>query len=187
MIKTVDVGLMANHLSAHKAVISRLELYVNNVQSTQISTILQKQIAIMKNHVQVMNQLLDPKQVTVTLPPIPNGGGQMQKALANTTIEMSDKDIAVDAHFTASSMAKENFNSSENMKNPQVKKMHSGMALQQSTIAEMYEQLMSQMGWMNQPNASIQDQTATITPLNMIPNQAMQNGNQTINQQNPMN
>lgn len=50
------------------------------------------------------------------------------------------------------------------------------MALQQSTIAGMYEQLMNQMGWMNQPNASISEQTAAVAPLNAIPNPAMMNG-----------
>src|SRR5699024_11867871 len=75
--------------------------------------------------------------------------------------EMGEKDIAVDAHFTASAMAKDNFNSSENMKNKQVKKLHSSMALQQATIAEAYEDLMNKMGWMNQPDASITDRKST--------------------------
>lgn len=69
---------MANHLPAHKAIIKRLDMYVNHVQNQQISTILEKQIMIMKNHVQVMNQLLDPKQNIINLPPIPNGAGMVQ-------------------------------------------------------------------------------------------------------------
>ncbi|MET3506425.1 hypothetical protein [Halalkalibacter oceani] len=52
---------------------------------------------------------------------------------------MSEKDVSIDAHFTASAMANENFNSSENMKSKQVKKLHLAMALQQATISEMYE------------------------------------------------
>src|SRR5690625_4551176 len=88
---------------------------------------------------------------------------------------MSEKEISIDAHFTASAMAKENFNSSENMKNKQVKKLHSARALQQATIAEMYEDLMSQMGWMNQPNASGTEQTSVITQLNTIPHPEIPN------------
>lgn len=186
MLKTVDVGLMANHLSAHKAVIRRLETYLHSVQNQQIATILEKQVNTMKNHVKVMNQLLDPNQNTVTLPPIPNGTGMVHTQTFK--LEMSDHDIATDAHFTASSMAKENFNSAENMKNKQVKKIHSEMALQQSTIAGMYENLMSQMGWMNQPNASISEQTSVITPINQIPpNQEFINKGNQMGNQNQLN
>lgn len=169
MIKTVDVGLMANHLSAHQPVIKRLELYAAHVQNQSILTILEKQIQIMKNHVNVMNQLLDPKQSEVTLPPIPINPG-MTSRQADTEFQMNDQDIAKDARFTASSMAKENFNSAENMKDKQVKKLHSEMALQQSAIAELYETLMTQMGWINQPNASVQEQTSVMAPLSTMPN-----------------
>ena len=36
MLKTIDVGLMANHLSAHKGVISRLELYTKHAKEQQL-------------------------------------------------------------------------------------------------------------------------------------------------------
>lgn len=98
----------------------------------------------------------------------------------DTTFEMSEQDITIDAHFTTSSMAKENFNSSENMKDKQVKHIHSGMALQQSTIAGLYEDLMAQMGWTNQPNASVSEQTSEITPLDTIPNSGMTTNQQPI-------
>lgn len=55
MLKTIDVGLMANHLSAHKGVISRLELYTKHAKEQQLVVILQKQIGIMKNHVEEPN------------------------------------------------------------------------------------------------------------------------------------
>ncbi|WP_188453342.1 hypothetical protein [Virgibacillus oceani] len=185
IVKTVDVGLMANHLSAHKAIIKRLEIYVEHAQNQQITTILEKQILMMKNHVQAMNQLLNPKQNNASLPPIPNGVGMSHNKVPNN-LGVSDQDIAVDAHFTASAMAKENFNSSENMRNQQVKKLHSEMALQQSTIAGMYEHLMDQMGWMNQPNASVSEQTAAITPLNAMQNKMM-NENQPMSNSNHIN
>lgn len=186
MLKTVDVGLMANHLSAHQAIIKRLDIYLHHVQNQQIATILQKQIMTMKNHVHVMNQLLDPKQNVASLPPIPNGAGKVQDQV-NANLDISDKDIAGDAHFTASAMAKENFNSSENMKNQEVKKIHSEMALQQSTIAGMYEHVMNQQGWMSQPNASVSEQTAAVTPLNAMPNTAMMNGQQQMDNPNRIN
>lgn len=184
MLKNVDVGLMVNHLSAHNAIIKRLDMYLNHVQNQQIATIIQKQIMIMNNHVQVMKQLLDPKQSIVNLAPIPNNVGMVQNQSNN--LEISDQDIAVDAHFTASAMAKENFNSAENMKNHQVKKTHTEMALQQSTIAGMYEQLMNQLGWMSQPNVSTSEQIAALTPFNVISNPKM-NGEQQINNPNQIN
>src|SRR5690625_5194941 len=125
----------------------------------------------------VRKKKLDPKQSTVNLPPIPSNSGTFSNQIASN-YEMSEKDILIDAHFTASAMAKENFNSSENMKNKQVKKLHSAMALQQATIAEMYEDLMSQMGWINQPNASVTEQTSIIMHLNTIPHSEITNNQQ---------
>src|SRR5690625_992798 len=92
MIKTVDVGLMANHLSAHKSIIKRLELYTTYIQNTQILSIINQQIMMMKNHVQVMNQLLDPKQSTVNLPPIPSNSGTFSNQIASN-YEISEKEI----------------------------------------------------------------------------------------------
>src|SRR5699024_12441788 len=105
------------------------------------------QITLIKEHKQVMIELIDQKQTTMNLTPI---SSKLNTAVTNQiapSYEMGEKDIAVDAHFTASAMAKDNFNSSENMKNKQVKKLHSSMALQQATIAEAYEDLMNKMGW----------------------------------------
>src|SRR5699024_6890222 len=112
-----------------------------------------------------MNELLDPKQSTVNLPPI---SSNLNTAVTNQiapSYEMGEKDIAVDAHFTASAMAKDNFNSSENMKNKQVKKLHSSMALQQATIAEAYEDLMNKMGWMQQLDGSTTDRNSVMTSM----------------------
>ncbi|UOQ94023.1 hypothetical protein MUO14_03370 [Halobacillus shinanisalinarum] len=49
MLNTVDVGLMANHLDAHKSIIKRLELYLNNAKNQQLIHTLEQQIGIMKN------------------------------------------------------------------------------------------------------------------------------------------
>lgn len=167
LVKTVDAGLMANHLPAHHAIINQLKLYNEYAQDQGVLQILNKQIQVMKNHVNTMNSLLNPNQMNVVLPPIP------EHPVNNTTTQahsedlgLTDQDIAVDAHFTASSMAKENFNSSENMKDKRVKKIHSEMALQQSAISEMYEVLMTKMGWMNPPAATASEQTAASMHLN---------------------
>src|SRR5699024_4776546 len=125
----LDVGLMANHLLAHKSISKQLELYTTLIQNSNILSILNEQITVMNNHIQVMNELLDLKQSTVNLPPISSNLNTDVTNHIAPSYEMGEKDIAVDAHFTASAMAKDNFNSSENMKNKQVKKLHSSMAL----------------------------------------------------------
>lgn len=185
MIKQVDVGLMANHLAAHNPVIKRLEMYSTQTNNESILTILNKQIGIMRNHVQVMNLLLDPNQKVVNLPPIPDETTNDNQTSPIPNFQMGDKDLVMDAHFTSSAMAKENFNSSENMKNPQVKEMHREMAMQQSTITAWYEQIMEQMGWTNQPTASTKDQSETITPLESTMPAPMMQDDQNINNNNP--
>lgn len=173
MLKTVDVGLMANHLPAHKGVISRLELYMRITKDQQLASVLSKQIGTMKNHVQVMNQLLSPNGNTnVILPPIPQNTPVYSNQGNFLEVEIEDKDIALDAHFTATAMANENFTSANNMKNPNVKQIHLGMGMQQSDIAEQHELLVKQRGWLTHPDATASEQSQAMSPLGM-------------NQQNP--
>ena len=167
MLKTIDVGLMVNHLSAHEGVIKRLDLYVKITKNQQLLNILGQQIGTMKNHVQVMNMLLDPNHSKqVTLPPIPQNGFQINTQQSIMEIGLEDKYMALDAHFTATAMANDNFISSTNMKDPHVKHIHVEMAMQQSQIAKQHEMLGEQMGWMTHPNATTNEQQQAINPLN---------------------
>ena len=182
MQKLIDVGLMANHLPVHQAVIKRLELYLKVVENQQIAEVIQKQVKVMNNHVQTMNQLLSPNQNQVMLPPIPSTSIQRQSNGAQTlTLNMTEKDIVIDCHFTASSMAKENFISAEAMKDRNVKNIHSEMALQQSKIAEIFETIMVQMSWVNHPDASAQERSSVISPLQSMPGQVNMQKQQPIN------
>ncbi|MFC4321609.1 hypothetical protein [Litchfieldia salsa] len=185
-MKIIDVGLMANHIPAHKGIISRLELYSQSVSNGQLLTIFQKQIGMMKNHVQVMNQLLNPnQQLQVAVPPIPNNStGYYNQPKGNIGIE--EKDMLFDAHFTAVSMANENFMSASNMKAPLVKRAHIEMGLQQNDIANQFEMLAEQLGWStNHPNATVMEQNQVMSP---IPNpQAYMNMQNQFNTQNIQN
>lgn len=168
MLKTVDVGLMANHLSAHQGVIRRLELYTKLTKNQQLNQIFNQQIGAMKNHVQVMNMLLNPNQTNqqITVPPIPQNGMQMQQThQMSSDMEISDKHMALDAHFTATAMANDNFVSASNMKNPRVKHLHIEMAMQQFHIAEQHEILAEQMGWMTHPVATTTEQQQAISQM----------------------
>lgn len=164
MLKTVDVGLMANHLSVHNAIIKKLELYTSSTQNQQLIILIEQQIGLMKNHVSVMNNLLIPNQNTqVSLPPIPQ---MTSHSHANySSIGLEDKAIAIDAYFTAIAMANGNFTSALNMKDPQVKNIHIEMALQQTQIADQISMLAEQNGWMSHPNATAMEQTHAQNPL----------------------
>ncbi|RSL28899.1 hypothetical protein D7Z54_34080 [Salibacterium salarium] len=168
MLKTIDVGLMTNHLSAHTGVLKRLELYTRITKSPQLLSVLGQQIGAMKNHVEVMNTLLDPDQSNqIILAPVPQSN--LQPNQQPLQLDMADYDMTLDAHFTAMAMANDNFVSSSNMKNPQVKKLHSDMAMQQSQIAKQYETFAEQMGWMTHPNATMAEQQQAVNPIHHQP------------------
>ncbi len=186
MIKTIDVGLMANHLDAHKGVIKRLELYMRMTKNQQLVHTLNQQIGAMKNHVKVMNQLLDPTNTNpVTLPPIPQN--VMNHGIQSPFIDtgMVDRDITFDALFTANAIANDNFISSSNMKNQQVKQLHAEMAKQQSHIANQYEMLAEQLGWLSHPDATNQEQTQSMSPLPSVPPNNVMGGQHQTGQQYP--
>lgn len=166
MLKTIDVGLMANHLSAHKGIIKRLELYANTTKHQQLLNIFVQQISAMTNHVQVMNMLLDPNYANyqITLPPIPQSNLQVNNQLSSD-LGIEDKDMLFDAHFTATAMANDNFISATNMKSTQVKKLHLEMALQQDQLARKHELLAEKMGWMNPPTATNAEQQQAMTSV----------------------
>lgn len=164
MLKTVDVGLMANHLSVHNAIIKKLELYASGTQNQQLIMLLEQQAGLMKNHTSVMNNLLNTNQMSqVSLPPIPQVTSHSH---ANySPIGLEDPDIATDALVTAMAMANDNFTSGLIMKDPQVKQTHIEMALQQSHIADQIGTLAKQNGWMSHPNATATEQTSAQNPL----------------------
>lgn len=119
----------------------------------------------MKNHVNVMNNLLTPNNTSqIVLPPIPQVANHTHQNY--TSIGLADQDIATDAQVTAKTMANDNFTSSAlNMKNQQVKHLHIEMALQQSHIADQISMLAEQNGWMSHPDATEMEQTSAQSTL----------------------
>ncbi|QDP39673.1 hypothetical protein [Radiobacillus deserti] len=166
MLKVIDVGLMSNHLEAHEGVMKRLEMFQKITANTQVQSILSQQIEMMKNHVQVMNQLLQPSETTnhIQVPPIPQPVAIKQMDPTYVGL-IEDKYIVMDSHFTATAMANDNFVSASNMKTVQVKQAHIEMGKQQHQIQQMYEMLSKQMGWSHQPEATSMEQQQTIIPL----------------------
>ncbi|WP_170007466.1 hypothetical protein [Bacillus fonticola] len=171
MLPAIDVGLMDNHLSAHEGIVSRLQLYLKIAKDRNVTQVLEKQLQVMKNHVVVMNQLLNPSQQgQVVLPPIPQTTGDNgTEAPVNAGIQIEDRHITLDAHSTANAMANDNFISASAMKNPVVKKIHSEMALQQEAIAKMYNQILETNGWVKSSMAKQQEQIDTANYYSNIP------------------
>lgn len=167
MSKTIDVGLMANHLSAHQGVISRVKVYMQNANDERLASILQIQMTTLKNHVVVMNELLDPSKnnQSVNLPPVPPIVNFYREAINRVNLGITDKDMLLDAHFTATALANNNFISANNMKDSRVKQLHIEMGLQQSNIAEQYHMLGKQLGWMSHPDAIVDEQLHSMNPL----------------------
>lgn len=161
IIKAVDLGLMANHLPAHEGTMAKLNHFLTITNNPFVSQIIHLQMEMMFNHVQVMLQLMEPNQQnTITLPPLPRVAPLMGNQ-QNPPFSTVDRQIALEGSFTAKSMASENFVSAMAMKTPTVMQAHIEMALQNSTIAGMYDQLIHSQGWVQPPNASVQEQSST--------------------------
>jgi hypothetical protein len=119
----------------------------------------------------VMNQLLNPNHHgPILLPPIPDAGfNHYINPMMNQRPPMiSDRDIALDTHFTATSMANENFVSASAMKSAIVKQIHIGMAMQQETIAQLYEQIIQNYGWVKSPEATASAQMMAARQFNHV-------------------
>jgi hypothetical protein len=102
-------------------------------------------------------------------------------------IGITDEDMLLDAHFTATAMANDNFISATNMKNPQVKQIHVEMALQQSTIAKQYHMLGEQLGWMSHPDATSTEQSEAMSTLMKNPIPMNNPSDMSIQNQNRLN
>lgn len=162
-LNTVDTGLIADHLPAHEGTIARFQHYVSLNIGEHVKSILFQQIEMMQNHVQVMQMLVDPNHHgAVNLPPF--------QALVNTFVQgtttrgaahLNDRQITLDARFTAISMAIENFTSAMAMKTLEARHVHVNMALQNAQIAEHYDMLIRQAGWEHPPMATEQEQLNT--------------------------
>lgn len=166
-ITSIDLGLMSNHLSKHEALINKFQNYLSYAGKNVLGEILIQQIAVMQNHVVAMLKLIDPsyQSGTITLPAV--------QPISITTVVNHFKDpnfkhIAIEARGTAQFMATDNMMSAMQMKTPAIKHTHINMALQQTQIAELYNQLITQMGWESPPNASMQDQLKTINQFQHI-------------------
>ncbi|MEC3885526.1 hypothetical protein VKA52_17540 [Halobacillus sp. HZG1] len=62
ILKMIDLSLMAEHLTVHKAELDKLESLICSIQESEIKRVATEQYMIMQNHVKVMVALMDPSQ-----------------------------------------------------------------------------------------------------------------------------
>lgn len=159
-LPSIDLGLMAEHLSAHEGEINKLELYQRKVINTDLKSIINLQANIMRDHVRVMLALINPHQNgQVELNPI-NMGHYTYMGEKQTNAQ--DKWIAIEAHTTAQNMSNENFFSALMMKDQHVRKIHVQMALQQLELQGKYSEFIKRNGWGFTPYASVHEQLGTL-------------------------
>ncbi|RPF50381.1 hypothetical protein [Aquisalibacillus elongatus] len=160
-LPSVDLGLMAEHLTAHEGVLNKLHYYESLATLPKLKEILALQNSIMQSHVDVMLKFMDPQfNQPVTVPPI-----SVYQDITLNNIQYSDdytnKWITLEAHNTARSMANTNYVSALMMKDPDVKNAHIEMSLQQTNIQEQYANLISMMNWSFVPHSSLKNQLQT--------------------------
>lgn len=162
ILKAIDLGLMSEHLTTHKGVLNKLQSYYCTVKNPALNQIIYDQYIIMRNHVQVMLMLMDPKineQVSVSalfqIQPV-------EIPCQPLSIQMGQKEITIEARNTAMSMATDNFSSAIRMKAHNVRDIHIQMALQQVKIQERYSEFMKSMGWEYAPDSSLEEQVKAL-------------------------
>lgn len=158
-LPATDLGLMAEHLTAHKGIINKLEVYHEKVTNSKLKEIIALQTDMMRVHVKVMLALINPyHEEYVEVPPLHTFRASYYP---QAMVDYDNKWIALEAHTTAKTMSNTNYVSALMMKNTNVRNAHVEMALQQLAVMEKYAEFINQMGWAFVPHVSTQDQVNT--------------------------
>ncbi|MDD1515303.1 hypothetical protein [Priestia megaterium] len=162
ILKAIDLSLMSEHLMTHKGVLKKLAYYYCSVKNPILKQTIYEQFLIMRNHVQVMLELMDPEHNEGVSVLTLNQIELVDIPCPETILHLGDKNILLEVHNTAKSMALDNFSSALKMKATNVKSIHVQMALQQVHLGERYSELGEMMGLNQSPETSLEEQTNTI-------------------------
>ena len=162
ILKSIDLALMAEHLTAHKGVINKLHVLYCSADDPKLQQVIYEQIVIMNNHVKVMLMLIDPaRNEHVTVAALT----QVEPAdidCRQKTVNLSDQNIALEGRDTAKTMAHNNFSSSLRMKASNVRDIHMQMSIQQYKLQEKYSDIIEKNNWEKAPSSSKEEQLKTL-------------------------
>lgn len=160
-LPATDLGIMAEHLTAHEGVINKLEVYQANVTNSVLKEIIVLQKNMMRAHVGVMLALINPNESGYIEVPDLTNYSRANYHQGEQSPNGNNKWIALETHTTAKCMSNENYVSALMMKDQNVRNAHVEMALQQLTIQEKLAAFIEKMGWSFVPHVSVQDQVNT--------------------------
>ncbi|WP_117170735.1 hypothetical protein [Paraliobacillus sediminis] len=169
LLPIIDVGLMNEHLSTHEGLLGKLDLYLIDSSATYLQKIITIQQTVLKSHIQVMLELLNPSNENwIELPSI-----NLEEKLSISWPVYSDFDtltkrITLELQSAAKAMAHTNFTSALMMKNENVKHVHYEMAVQQATYMNYISAFVKEKDWAPSIKASQVTQRKVIEHFNSL-------------------
>lgn len=144
LLPAPDLGLIASHLPAHDGMIMKVKLLANEAKDEKLLDLLNKKAGIMRSHVRIMMDMLDPDKSEFEK--IPDFDELPQNQFETTTrgSKKMDRHIAMEIKASTEAMAKDNFVSALKMKDPKVKEAHIEMALQQVELLDMITEFLKE-------------------------------------------
>lgn len=158
-LPSADLGLMAEHLATHEGMINKLKMYHGLVRNAVLKTVIGVHIEVLRKHVEIMLELIDPYQVD------PSNLNRMEDIHLNNYLEAMtehERAISLEARATAKSMAADNFTSALLMQDMQVKLIHIEMALQEVRLQSFYNEIIRQINGDFTPKSTEQMQLKTL-------------------------
>ncbi|QDP41403.1 hypothetical protein [Radiobacillus deserti] len=147
-LPAIDLGLMTEHLSAHKGLIHKLRMYEGMVSYPTLRFLLELNQEMLHAHVEAMMAFIHPNyHGEVAIPPLPVLSLEELHGNGNIASQKSDKAITMESKSSSKMMANENFMSASLMKDANVRSVHVEMSYQQSTMQQLYREFADRMGW----------------------------------------
>ncbi|MEC2113186.1 hypothetical protein P9F85_18395 [Bacillus stercoris] len=167
-LPAADLGIMAEHLSTHEGMISKLKAYESAVRHSDLKHLLYVHVYMLRAHVKTMLALIDPDQTReVHLPELP----LLHFHQHSGALSAAEKDITLEARSTAKFMGSGNFNSALMMKHPNVRNIHLQMSYQDTTLQTLYTRLIRRGSAEFVPMASDQAQRLTLQHYQHVANE----------------
>jgi len=158
-LPATDLGIMAEHLATHEGMINKFKIYYMTVRNPVLKNLLYRHIHILREHVRVMLEFIDPSKAgQVHLPSLKD----IHLKFGNEQISEQEKDITLEARATAKLMSSNNFMSALMMKDVNVKHAHIEMALQEERFQSLYNQIIKHIDGEFTPKVSEKMQLLTL-------------------------